>query len=43
MNKLVKIKERQKAAEMMAFNPEMSVKEIAITLKVAPTTVLNWR
>ena len=43
MNKLVKIKERQKAAEMMAFNPEMSVKEIAITLKVAHTTVLNWR
>ena len=43
MNKLAKIKERQKAAEMMAFNPEMSVKEIAITLKVAPTTVLNWR
>ena len=28
---------------MMAFNPEMSVKEIAITLKDAPTTVLNWR
>jgi len=43
MNKLAKIKERQKAAEMMAFNPEMSVKEIAITLKVAHTTVLNWR
>ena len=43
MNKLAKIKERQKAAEMMAFNPGMSVKEIAITLKVAHTTVLNWR
>ena len=43
MNKLAKIKERQKAAEMMAFNPGMSVKEIATTLKVAPTTVLNWR
>ena len=27
----------------MAFNPEMSVKEIAITLKVAPTTVQCWR
>tara|TARA_R100000781_G_scaffold29996_1_gene22005 strand:+ start:3744 stop:4400 length:657 start_codon:yes stop_codon:yes gene_type:complete len=43
MNKLAKIKERQKAAEMMAFNPEMSVKEIATTLKVAPTTVQHWR
>ena len=43
MNKLAKIKERQKAAEMMAFNPDMSVKEIAITLKVAPTTVQSWR
>ena len=43
VNKLVKIQERQRAAEMMAFNPEMSVKEIATSLKVAPSTVRLWR
>ena len=43
MAKLQKISERQKAAEMMALDPDMTVKQIATKLKVHEQTVLNWR
>ena len=38
-----KINERHKAAEMMALDPETSVKQIASKLKVHEQTVLAWR
>ena len=43
MTKLQKISERQKAAEMMALDPDMTVRQIATKLKVHEQTVLNWR
>ena len=43
MAKLQKISERQQAAEMMALDPDMTVKQIATKLKVHEQTVLNWR
>lgn len=43
MANLKKISERQKAAEMMALDPDMTVKQIATKLKVHEQTVLNWR
>ena len=43
MTKLQKISERQQAAEMMALDPDMTVRQIATKLKVHEQTVLNWR
>ena len=43
MANLKKISERQQAAEMMALDPDMTVKQIATKLKVHEQTVLNWR
>ena len=43
MGKIQKINERHKAAEMMALEPETSVKKIASKLKVHEQTVLTWR
>ena len=43
MANLQKISERQQAAEMMALDPDMTVKQIATKLKVHEQTVLNWR
>ena len=43
MGKIQKINERHKAAEMMALDPETSVKQIASKLKVHEQTVLAWR
>ena len=43
MTKIIKIKERQQAAEMMALDPDMTVKQIATKLDVHEQTVLNWR
>ena len=43
MTKLQKISERQKAAEIMALDPDMTVRQIATKLKVHEQTVLNWR
>tara|TARA_R110002110_G_scaffold36792_1_gene122336 strand:+ start:104 stop:760 length:657 start_codon:yes stop_codon:yes gene_type:complete len=43
MSKLLKVNERQRAAEMMAFNPSMTNKEIALELKVSYNTLINWR
>ena len=43
MGKIQKINERHKAAEMMALEPETSVKQIASKLKVHEQTVLTWR
>ena len=43
MTKLQKISERQKAAEMIALDPDMTVRQIATKLKVHEQTVLNWR
>jgi len=43
VNKLKKIGERQQAAEMMALDPETSVKKIADKLKVHEQTILSWR
>ena len=43
MGKIQKINERHKAAEMMALDPDMTVKQIATKLKVHEQTVLNWR
>ena len=43
VSKLLKINERQKAAEMIAFNPKMTNKEIAERLDIAYQTVQNWR
>ena len=43
VSKLLKINERQKAAEMIAFNPKMTNKEIAERLDLAYQTVQNWR
>ena len=43
MGKIQKINERHKAAEMMALDPETSVKQIASKLKVHEQTVLTWR
>ena len=43
MTKIQKISERKKAAEIMALDPEMSVRQIADKLKVHEQTVLAWR
>ena len=43
MTKIIKIKERQQAAEMMALDPDMTVRQIATKLDVHEQTVLNWR
>ena len=43
MTKVVKIKERQQAAEMMALAPDMTVRQIAAKLNVHEQTVINWR
>ena len=43
MTKIQKISERKKAAEIMALDPEMTVRQIADKLKVHEQTVLAWR
>ena len=43
MSKLQKVSERQKAAEMMALDPNLSIKEIANKVNVNHQTLLRWR
>ena len=43
MANIAKIKERQRAAEMMAFDPDISVSVIAKKLGVHQNTVVAWR
>ena len=43
MSKLQKVSERQRAAEMMALEPNLGVKEIATKLNVNHQTILRWR
>ena len=43
MSKLQKVSERQRAAEMMALEPSLGVKEIASKLNVNHQTLLRWR
>ena len=43
MTKIVKIKERQQAAEMMALDPDMTIRQIAAKLDVHEQTVIKWR
>ena len=43
MANIQKLSERKKAAEMMALDPDMTVKQIAAKLKVHQQTVIKWR
>ena len=43
MANIQKLSERKKAAEMMALDPDMTVKQIAAKLKVHEQTVIKWR
>ena len=43
MANIQKLSQRKKAAEMMALDPDMTVKQIAAKLKVHEQTVIKWR
>ena len=43
MANLAKLNEKQKAAEMMAFDPDISIESIAKKLNVHYNTVVAWR
>ena len=43
MANIQKLSERKKAAEMMALDPDMTVKQIAAKLEVHQQTVIKWR
>ena len=43
MANIQKLSQRKKAAEMMALDPDMTVKQIAAKLKVHQQTVIKWR